>query len=192
MNQQPAAPTAADSTAGNSVNNSVNNSADTNTDTQRRLLTDSAGLQSAATGLLADCRYSVTLLLDRLDSDWLDIPDLSRHMTRISRHAGARTDIRILVKSVEGVQPGRHPLPGLARKLASIVQVRQLQTQPANEQMNVMIGDRDKLLFIHNGAIAEGFVSTVDGPRILALLEEFNLLWNLYGKPVDALRKLHL
>lgn len=176
MNQHPAA---------------SDNSAKTHTDRNRGLFTDSAGLQSAATGLLCTCRHSVAMLLDRLDRDWLDIPDLSHHITRISRHARGHTDIRILVKSVDGLQ-GHHPLPALARKLYSVVQVRQLRTQPTNAQMNFMIGDRDKLLFIHSGAMAEGFVSAADGPRILTLLDEFNALWNLYGKPVDALRQLHL
>lgn len=147
--------------------------------------------QSGALHVLEGARFSLNLLLERLDEAALNIADISSHITRISRHARSRTDIRILVKLPEPLNPA-HPLVALARKLPSVVQVRVLTTQPSDTRMSYLIGDRACLLFRHDSDSYHGYYSETEKPRVVSLLDEFNHLWGMHSAPLPSLRQLYL
>lgn len=159
---------------------------------ERTSLTHQDDFLTAMNSLVTGCRHSLIMLIDKLDDELFNPVTLSQNITRISRHAKARTDIRILIKSSEALARRYDPLPTLARKLPSIVQVRQLTTTPTDDHMNYAIGDRELLLLRFDSSVNHGFFSRIDQPQVRNLLDEFNHLWNLYSAPVDALREIHL
>lgn len=142
--------------------------------------------------LLSESRHSLYILSNHLDSTLWSLDNLSADLTRLSREARNRCQIRILVKDPHLLINGPHRLAQVHKRLPTIIQIRQLLLEPNNEQMNYVIGDNQALLFQHQYDVYQGFMDPEARAEAQGLLEEFNELWQRHSNDIAELRQLTL
>ncbi|BFM16226.1 hypothetical protein R50073_24090 [Maricurvus nonylphenolicus] len=142
--------------------------------------------------LLADCRYSLNILSNDLDSTLWGLENLSAELSRLNREARNRCQIHILVKDPHLLINTPHRLAQIHKRLPTIVQIRQLQLEPQNEQINYIIADRQVLLFQHQHGVYQGFFDPEARAEAQGLLDEYTELWQRHSSDIAELRQLSL
>lgn len=142
--------------------------------------------------LLTGCRHSLHILSHDLDSTLWSLDNLSTELSRLNREARNRCQIHILVKDPHLLINTPHRLAQVHKRLPTIVQIRQLQLEPQNEQIDYVIADRQALLFQHQHGVYQGFFDPEARAEAQGLLDEFTELWQRHSSDITELRQLTL
>ncbi|MBU3070488.1 hypothetical protein KOI40_11690 [Aestuariicella sp. G3-2] len=141
--------------------------------------------------MLAGGRRYVDILSQQLDPILFADSEVCSALSALVR-AHRQAEVRILVKDPKPLFGRHHALLALQKRLTSKIKIRKLNIQPQNENQGYVIVDQRQLLLQHHDGEFDGFSNTDAAPESKALLEEFNLLWQLQSSEIAELRPLSL
>lgn len=155
------------------------------------LLEELAAITKHADQIIAQSTRSICILSERLDPGIYDQEDLVNLVSKLAR-SDRNADVRILVKDVRSMLEQGHRLLNLSRRLSSKVHIRRLLADPEDARHSYLIGDRERLLYLHEDGVYKGFADYQAAPKVRQLLEDFNRLWEHHSEASPDLRRMHL
>ncbi len=141
--------------------------------------------------LLSSSRLYLAVLTSDLDSQLFGQENIIEAMSRLARNH-PQASIRILLKNEKHLVTGRHPLRLLHRRIPSKIAIRKLTTEPDDDAIGYVIGDRERLLVKNDDAIYSGFMNYAARPEAKHYLEQFDYLWGRHSDAIADLREISL
>lgn len=139
--------------------------------------------------LLEESRREILLLSKTLDPTLYNNEAFYQHILDLVRK-DRFTHVKILVKDIRPVVEQGHRILKLARKLSSKIEIRKLLTRPEKDAIAYLIGDRKRLLYMHEDQIYNGFVNYAAAVECKGLADEFTYLWDKHSEVDPALRSM--
>lgn len=147
-------------------------------------------LKVAALHLIQNAAREVLLMTPDLEPMRLDDEDIALALSvfaRSSRH----TRCYILVTGDEPMKSISHAILRTQRRLASIIEIRQLEPEQATHERLLLVDHQHRLSVDLNGQQWSGWLGIHDIPRAKQDSERFLSLWQ-HAQPIRELRQLSL